>query len=856
MKTPTAVVISIIGVALLAGTAAAAPVTGTPVDRSAAGPLTADTAAGCNTTPRPGFARCLALIRTATPGQVRPQAAGPPATALGPADIRSAYRLPAGGGGQTVAIVDAYGDSHAEDDLAVFRSFYGLAPCTVANGCFRRVDQTGGTSYPADDPGWGEETSLDLDAVSAACPACNILLVEGNDESLDSLGAAVDTAVSLGAKYVSNSYGVAGEDPSEVGYDEHYNHAGVAVVVSSGDEGNVTSWPSTNPHVISVGGTLLSRDPSTGRGWTESAWGSSTGGQGGGSGCSPYEPHPDYQSGVDTNCPAGRASADIAVDADPASGLATYDTLGMGGWLQIGGTSLSSPLVAAMYALAGPPLSADYPVADLYHDPRQADDLFDIVQGANGGCANVLCQAGTGWDGPTGLGSPDGVGALTAAPHGTLTGRVTDAATGQPLTGATVSANPGGYATRTDSDGGYRLDLRSGTYDVAVAKYGYLSTTGTGVAVSAGNTGTRDFALAAQPSTTLSGTVTDGSGHGWPLHARIGISGYPDGAVYTDPVTGRYSVTLPQGDYTLDISTDAPGYRQETQQISIGAGGATRDVALDIDQASCTAPGYGLNGAGEDFTGWAAATPRDGWTVTGRNGGWRFDNPANRSAPQTPPDFQTGGDDDFAIADSGTGGRLDTTLNSPVLDLSRASAPRLEFDTNYYAAPQQSATVELSVDGGRSWAPVWHQTTTNAIGHVSVALPATAGRRDVRVRFHYTGHGGWYWAVDNVLLGARTCVARPGGMIVGVVSDRATHQPLNGAQVTSSADPAAHAWPAGTASVTGDPAVAGGYYWLFTPTGGQQVTASASGYDPLTATLDIAADRVVRHDVALTRHGS
>ncbi len=193
--------------------------------------LTANTNASCNTVQRKGFAHCLAVVRTASPGTITPQQSGPPATALGPADIQSAYKLPPTGGGQTVAIVDAFGDSSAENDLAVFRSQYGLPPCTTANGCFRKVDQTGGTNYPGDDPGWALETSLDLDAVSAACPACNILLVEGTDNSLNSLGVAVDEAVALGAKFVSNSYG-APEDSSELSFDQHYNHPGVAVTAS------------------------------------------------------------------------------------------------------------------------------------------------------------------------------------------------------------------------------------------------------------------------------------------------------------------------------------------------------------------------------------------------------------------------------------------------------------------------------------------------------------------------------------------------------------------------------------------------------------------------------------------------
>ncbi len=373
------------------GRSAAATTPQTAPVATAAPRLTTDTNAGCNAKQRPGFARCFAVVRTPANHLLTASTSGPPATALGPADIQNAYQLPATGGGQTVAIVDAYGNTHAESDLAAFRSFYGLPPCTTANGCFKKVDQTGGTNYPADDPGWGLETSLDLDAVSAAC---SILLVEGNSAGLDDL-----------ARYVSNSYGT-GEFAGEQSFDHYYDHPGVAVTVSSGDAGNVTSWPATDPNVTSVGGTLLTRDTSVPRGWDETVWGSSSGGEGGGSGCSPFEPQPDYQAGISTDC-AYRATADIAADASPQSGLATYDTLGQTGWLQVGGTSLAAPLLASMYALAGTPTAGTYPVTHLYHDPNPASDLFDVTQGSNGSCGSVLCNAGTGWDGPTG-GRPAG----------------------------------------------------------------------------------------------------------------------------------------------------------------------------------------------------------------------------------------------------------------------------------------------------------------------------------------------------------------------------------------------------------------------------------------------------------------
>ncbi|HEY7050310.1 MAG TPA: carboxypeptidase regulatory-like domain-containing protein [Jatrophihabitantaceae bacterium] len=531
------------------------------------------------------FAQCFAMIHTALAGTVTADAAGPPPTALGPAQIQDAYSLPATGAGQTVGIVDAFGDSTAEADLGVFRAQFGLPPCTTDNGCFQKVDQRGGTNYPPDDAGWAGETSLDLDAVSAACPACHILLVEGDDNALDNLAIGVDTAVSLGAKFVSNSYGIAGETPDETLLDQHYDHPGVAVTASTGDIGNVTNWPATSPTVVGVGGTTLTQDSSP-RGWHEAAW------AGGGSGCSPFEPHPDYQNGIATNCPNNRANSDISADADPNTGLAVFDSipfLGQSGWLQIGGTSLSSPLVAAMYALAGTPISGTDPVTYPYQAP--ATSLNDVTSGINGGCGNVLCQAGPGWDGPTGLGTPNGVSALTTGPHGNITGTVTDAATGKGLADATLTTAEG-FRTTTDSSGHYLITIPVGTYTATYSRFGYASDTETNVAVTDGGTTTENVALHTTPAVTLSGTIADGSGHGWPLYTRISVAGDPDGPFFTDPITGHYSIQVPaDASYDVTFTAQLPGYETVEQSVAVGSGSTTHDVPVPVSP-DCVAPGY------------------------------------------------------------------------------------------------------------------------------------------------------------------------------------------------------------------------------------------------------------------------
>jgi hypothetical protein len=825
------------------------PLTG----HAAALQLTTNTKAACNTAKKPGFAQCFAIVRTPTDGQITSNTSGPPPTSLGPSDIQSAYKLPATGHGQTVGIVDAFGDSNAEADLAAFREFYGLPACTTANGCFKKVNQTGGTSFPADDTGWGLETSLDLDAVSSACPACNILLVEGNTDSFADLGTAVDEAVTLGAGSVSNSYG-APESSAELQFDPNYNHPGVVVAVASGDTGDATSWPSTNPNVVAIGGTTLAVDTSSPRGWDESAWGSSSGGTGGGSGCSPYEPHPDYQNGISTDCTT-RAVADIAADADPVSGLGTYDTLGEGGWLQVGGTSLATPLVAAMYALAGTAVTGTYPVTYPYHDPGQSTDLFDITQGSNGACGNMLCTAGPGWDGPTGLGTPDGVKALTGVPQGVLTGQVVDATTKSPVAGVTVTASPGQYATSTDASGDYTLDIAAGTYAVSAAKYAYKTATQTNVIVVANHTTTLTLAVTGLPHATVSGTVTDGSGHGWPLYAQITIgNGYPGGPVYTNPLTGRYSVVLAgPATYAVQVAPAFPatsqlpsdGYLEDDAQLAVGTTKQTANFALLVDDTSCSAPGYGWNGSSESFTGWTSATPSDGWKITGSTPGWRFDNPGNR-----PPPTLTTGDDDFAVADSSYfAARMDTTLVSPMINLSGQQAPHLSFNTGYYAAANEAAEVDLTTNGGLSWSSVWRQSSADAIGSVDIVIPQAAGKSKVQIRFHYSGDHAWWWAVDNVFVGTDTCVIKPGGVLAGLVSDATDGSPIDGGRVVSASTPGVY----GVAAATGDPNVPGAFYWLFSPlTGSRTFKVTASGYLNAEATVNLTTNQITAHDWALT----
>ncbi|GCE10230.1 S53 family peptidase [Tengunoibacter tsumagoiensis] len=346
-----------------------------------------------------GQAHCNAILVDKNSKGVTPFASSP--GGLNPADLQSAYNLPSSslGSGQTVAIVDAYDDPNAESDLAVYRAQFGLPECSTANGCFSKVDQRGGTNYPAGNTGWSEEISLDLDMVSAVCPLCNILLVEGDSASFANLGTAVNTAVSLGATTVSNSYG-GGESFLSFLYASYYNHPGVIITASTGDSGYGVEVPAGYNTVVGVGGTSLHASSNDPRGWIESAW------SGAGSGCTSYESKPTWQS--DPDC-SHRTIADVSAVADPATGVSVYDTYGVAGWLVFGGTSVSSPIIASVYALAGNASSLNA-AESLYNDPG---DLNDVTSGSNGNCnGSYLCTAGNGYDGPTGLGTPNGIGAF------------------------------------------------------------------------------------------------------------------------------------------------------------------------------------------------------------------------------------------------------------------------------------------------------------------------------------------------------------------------------------------------------------------------------------------------------------
>jgi hypothetical protein len=388
--------------------------------------------------PRHGHAATPAVAAAAAPQP------GTPAYLQQAYDL--AYLSQTAGTGQTIAIVDAYDDPNAEADLAAYRTEFGLPACTSANGCFAKYDQNGGTNYPATvDSGWELETSLDLDAVSALCPNCKIDLIEANTSGTSDLAAAQLEAGMLAPSVITDSWDVnlSGRQARNFPTTGDYTFPGITTVAASGDTGypgaSNNDFPAALPGVTAAGGTTLQPDSTSGvqnvRGFAETAW------SGTGSGCNLGASKPSYQT--DTGC-TGRSYSDISADGDPNTGMQVYDS-DDGGWVVVGGTSEASPLIAAYYAVVG---SASQGPGWAYSN---ADLLNDVTSGSNGTCLatiSYICNAGPGFDGPTGVGSISG--AVVAGAPG-IAGPGANGSYTQNVTAGSAQLQGGVYPNGTDT---------------------------------------------------------------------------------------------------------------------------------------------------------------------------------------------------------------------------------------------------------------------------------------------------------------------------------------------------------------------------------------------------------------------
>jgi hypothetical protein len=421
---------------------------------------------------------------------------------LDPKDLREASELPeTGGSSQTVAVVDAYNDPYAESDLQEYRKKYKVyfkgteTECTEKNGCFKKIDQAGETeeeakahskTFPGNSPGWSGEISLDVDMVSAACPECHILLVEASNEELASLSAANEEAVTKKATETSNSWGYVESSGGETSNDKYFDHPGIPTFAAAGDVkydgcdheyGAGICYPAASQYVISVGGVKLTKKGENWKAPAEEVWNEPSREAGTGSGCSKYEPKPPGQkelSAERSHC-EHRLDNDVSADAAVESAVSVRDSYYTGGWEDFGGTSASSPFVAAVDAHA---TSATQLLgANAFY--KKPSMLFDVTKGNNDTCTpaedEYFCTAETGYDGPTGEGTPDNV-FTSIAPAG-----ATGFATKIETKGATLHGivNPNGATTKyyfqygtTESYGKTTAEesASSGTSDVEESK--------------------------------------------------------------------------------------------------------------------------------------------------------------------------------------------------------------------------------------------------------------------------------------------------------------------------------------------------------------------------------------------------
>jgi hypothetical protein len=617
VKVATRGLIVLVGGATIAASAAALA---TPASAASSGVKVVNS---CSQNVAVGHYACFAMRRTDvgyTPKahfQAAPQATP---SGYGPTNLQSAYALASAaassGSGQRVYIVDAYDDPNAASDLATYRTQYGLPACTVANGCFQKLNQTGGTSpLPKGDTGWAGEESLDLDMVSAVCPKCSITLVEATDAS-NNLFTAVKEAATLGAKFVSMSWG-GPEDGTESSLDSTYFKAsGVVYTASTGDDAYQAGviYPATSSDVVAVGGTSLST-ASNSRGWTEKVWKTSTT-EGTGSGCSSDEAKPSWQSIISSSTCSRRATSDVSAVADPATGVAVYQTYGGSGWTVYGGTSASSPIIASTYALAGTPTSTTKPPSTPY---AHTANLNDVTSGNNGSCSPAaLCTAGAGWDGPTGLGTPNGTTAFGGTGGGgggntvTVTNPGSKTGTVGTATSLQISATDSGGASLTYSASGLPTGLSissSGLISGTPSAAGTFSVTATATD-STGASGSASFTWTISGSggggscsgqkftnpgfesgatgwTQTSGVINTDGAHSHAGSGYAWLDGY--GTTHTDTLS--QAVTIPAGctatlTYYLYISSAETSTTTAYDKLTVAANGTTIQSFSNLNKGS------------------------------------------------------------------------------------------------------------------------------------------------------------------------------------------------------------------------------------------------------------------------------
>ncbi len=631
---------------------------------------------------------------------------------------------------------------------------------------------------------------------------------------------------------------------------------GISMFAAAGDNGssdgagqsNMADYPSSSLYVMAANGTELTVKDTKGHYDKERAWAD------GGGAISQVFDEPDWQRGPGVPRNGHRNNSDMAMNAGP---LHPYVVHYQGRYVGVYGTSAVAPELAGLFAIAvanhnagtrlglAPKLIYDDVNADHY-----ASDFHDVTTGNNG-----AYDAAPNWDHPTGWGSPKATRLLShlgvSGPAGTLDGKVSDAASGMAIAGAKISISPGNYSTKADAEGDYAIRLPAGTFTVTVTSFGYQSGSAS-VTITDKQETSQDFSLTAAPTVKLSGKVTDGSGHDYPLYADVQVSVAGFGKVadaWSDPTSGHYEVSLPKGsDYSVRVIAAFDGYEEATRTLSL-TGDKTVNFALKVISA-CTAPGYTLSGLGEDFNG---NFPPAGWTVKSPPDAtvqWAT------AASYNQQNF-TGGTGEAATADDdgqSYGNSVDTSLVTPPIPVTALAASAvLHYRANYQSFFYDSLDLDISPDGGQTWQNITHWTASHGAFYTLPGekesvdlrgyLPASG---NIKLRWHYVvdqGQG-FIAQIDDVQLGACRPVA--GGIVTGQVTDANTGEGLVGASVTDNKGNATR-----TIANAADPNLPSGTYMYFAPPGSLQLTASRSHYTPASAKVKVANNAITQQDFAL-----
>jgi subtilisin family serine protease len=585
-----------------------------------------------------------------------------------------------------------------------------------------------------------------------------------------------------------------------------------------------------------------------------------------------YAPHSLWGPGLEASAglpdypdPRGYPTMKPQVVAPGVDILSAID--GADGYATMTGTSMSAPHIAGLVALmleAGECLRGDY--AALGGILMQTARPIDYASGGSPppGIGNLPNYA-TGW------GEVDAPRAVDAAAHacgpqGFIRGRVASA-TGTPIAGAKIEVfvdeNVRVFQATSGIDGSYvrRMPVDAGGgYTVRVSAYGYLPSSETGVRVQADATTLHDVVLATAPMVKVSGRVVDAA-TGWPLHAKITISGHPDGPVWSDPVSGRYSVRLPEGrPYRFDVASDVTGYRAASRELASVGAAAEQDFALDADLVACEAPGYtyASNVLAETFEDNGSAPP-PGWSRSSAGLGWLFGDSSETSAAIFPIPahgrFAAANDELGAGEGWDNDGRSDY-LQMPPLGLALAH-PVLRY-RSYYVDTGGHARVEASTDGGASWIALGAPKSAYELGawtEETLSLSAAAAN-GARLRFHSDDGSseseprlGGPWAIDDVRVVGACMPPASGGLVVGHVRDANTGIGLVGAEVRIAGGNA-------VATVrSDDPGVGDGFFAAHAPGGTPGVTATRgtlpAGYGDATVSANVTSGATSRADLAL-----